>query len=156
MKRGRRKVGPGVVIRQATPADAKEMWMLERSVAREGVLWGEVPTTRAAVKSRIGPLAFVAEVNGRLVGHVYGVVRKPEKYCVFRKGERFVELDAAYIRRAWRGRGVGTLLVRRLIREARKRGFRRFLVYTANKELERAIRFYRGAGFRTWCANLFI
>lgn len=145
-----------IKIRPAVLADAKEMWALERSLAREGVLWGEVPNSRAVIKSRIGPLAFVAEANGRLVGHIIGVVRKSTNICIFRKGQRYVELNAIFISRNWRGRGVGGLLVRMLIKEARKQGFKRFLVYTASKELERAIRFYRGVGFRTWCANLFI
>ncbi|MEK7476494.1 MAG: GNAT family N-acetyltransferase [Candidatus Coatesbacteria bacterium] len=144
------------VVRSATAGDVDAMWALERSVAREKVLWGEIPTTRKAIASRIGPLAFVAESNGRHVGHVYGVARKPGPYCVFRKGERYMEVDAAYIRCGWRSRGVGSLLLRRLLQAAKREGFRRFLVYTANKDLERAIRFYRRAGFKTWCANLFI
>lgn len=149
-------VNTRVLIRPAVLSDSKEMWTLERSVAHEGVIWGEVPTTKKVIKSRIGPLAFVAVVNDRLVGHIYGVVQKSENFCVFRKGQRYVELNAIFIRRNWRGRGVGKLLVKKLITQARKQGFRRFLVYTASKELERAIRIYRGAGFRTWCANLFI
>jgi len=143
-------------IRPAVLSDIKEMWDLERSVAHEGVIWGEVPTSKAEIKSRISPLAFVAEANGRFVGHIYGVVQKSNNFCVFRKGERYVELKAIFISRRWRGRGVGALLARKLIKQARKKGFRRFLVYTASKELERAIRFYRGVGFSTWCANLFI
>jgi GNAT superfamily N-acetyltransferase len=156
MKIARTGKGRAFSVRRAEPGDAKEMWMIERDVARERVLWGEIPTKKAVVKSRIGPLAVVAIADGRIVGHVYGVVRKAENLCVFRQGEKYMQVDAAYVRRGWRGRGVGTALLRRLLREARRLKFRRFLVYTANKDLERAIRFYRRAGFRTWCANLFI
>lgn len=146
----------GFLVRPAAAGDVDAMWALERSVAREHVLWGEVPAPLKVIRSKIGPLAFVAESGGRHVGHVYGVVRKPGPYSVFKKGERFVEVDAAYIQRGWRGRGVGTVLLRRMLGAARDAGYRRFMVYTANKDLERAIRFYKRAGFHTWCANLFI
>lgn len=143
-------------VRAATLGDLKAICATEWAASREKVLWGEVPASRDDLRARIGPLCFIAEAAGRVVGHAYGVPRRTARETVFRGAKRYLEIDAAYVLRAWRGQGVGTALVKRLVREGRNRGFRRFYVYTANKELEKAMRFYRKAGFRPWYATLFI
>ncbi len=135
-----------------------EICRLSQKIAREGVLWNEIPDPPALVRRRLGPLAVVAEAKGRVVGYAWGVVRPGRLYrsAFFRKTERVVELDAVIVGKRRRGSGIGTALVRAILREARRRGLKRFYVYTASKDLARALGFYRRAGFRTWCATLFI
>jgi ribosomal protein S18 acetylase RimI-like enzyme len=52
-----------------------------------------------------------------------------------------------YVRSAHRGKGAGSSLVRRLLEEARTRGYRRMRLDTV-PGMDAAIALYRAAGFR--------
>ena len=108
-------------VRLAVSTDVAAICRLSRAIARKGVLRNEQPDPPALVRRRLGPLAFVAAAHGRVVGYAGGVVRPAALYhaAQFRRVRRVVDLDAAYVARRWRGRGVGSALVRRVLREAR-------------------------------------
>jgi ribosomal protein S18 acetylase RimI-like enzyme len=56
------------------------------------------------------------------------------------------ELKRLYVRPAYRGRGLGSLLVAQILRDARQIGYRSILLDTL-PALESAIRMYRALGF---------
>ena len=56
------------------------------------------------------------------------------------------EMKRLYVRPEFRGRGIGSLLVQRILSDAREIGYRRMLLDTL-PFLERAIQMYRKAGF---------
>jgi putative acetyltransferase len=62
-------------------------------------------------------------------------------------GDGTVELRKMYLDARYRGRGLGSLLLRSALEEARRRGFRRMTLETASV-LREAIRLYEAHGFR--------
>ena len=63
-----------------------------------------------------------------------------------RLDEHSCEMKRLYVRPDFRGRGIGSLLMRRILSDAREIGYRRMLLDTL-PFLERAIQMYRSAGF---------
>jgi ribosomal protein S18 acetylase RimI-like enzyme len=62
--------------------------------------------------------------------------------------ERISEMKRLYVRPAFRGRGLGLLLVTRLIAEAREAGDFTMRLDTVNGTMDHAIALYRSVGFR--------
>lgn len=86
---------------------------------------------------------LVAEQPGEVVGYLVGYTRQASSLRIAREAE----LESIFVRRAFRGRGVGAQLVGAFLAWCREREMQRVAVtaYAAN---ERAIRFYQHAGFR--------
>ncbi len=88
-------------------------------------------------------MCLLAAVEGEAVGYLAGYVRGTTSLrpiCV-------AELESMYVSKGRRNSGLGGRLVERFRVWARGRGARRMSV-TAYATNERAIRFYRRAGFR--------
>ena len=77
-------------------------------------------------------------------------------------GEQYMEIDELYgncigaMKPAFRRSGIGGRMLDTLGEIARKRGVNRFKVYSAARDLDGAMRFYRGHGFQSWYAEMFI
>lgn len=83
-----------------------------------------------------GHLVIVATMDGALVG----------TGALVGEGERVGRLVRMSVRRGSRRQGIGRALVKRLVAEARQRGYVRLLVET-NAGWEDAIGLYRSCGF---------
>ena len=54
-----------------------------------------------------------------------------------------------------RGRGVGTILVEAVLQKAREQGVRAFHVFSATRNTEDVLRFYRRHGFEPWGVQMY-
>jgi putative acetyltransferase len=61
---------------------------------------------------------------------------------------RTCEMKRLFLRPAARGKGVGRILVNRLIAEAREIGYQRMVLDTLPETMDKAIEIYRSIGFR--------
>lgn len=82
--------------------------------------------------------------NLQLPGFVASRDGKPAGFLTFHRKGRTMDLISIACR--VRGKGVGTALVRSLVRLARRQGCTRLRVATTNENLE-ALRFYQARGF---------
>ncbi|HEX5706809.1 MAG TPA: GNAT family N-acetyltransferase [Pyrinomonadaceae bacterium] len=95
---------------------------------------------------------FVAEVGGEAAG--YAKLRSGETHEGV-KGPDAIELERLYVRQDWLGRGVGPLLMRECLAEARRRGHRTIWLGVWEHNA-RARAFYRRFGFRDVGAKIFV
>jgi GNAT superfamily N-acetyltransferase len=136
-----------LVIRRGTEAD------LPRVV--ELLALGAVPGTseerkaepeqyRAALRDidRSGSALLVAELDGEVVGVCQLIVFRH----IQSGGGRCAEIESVHVHPDWRGRGVGTALLRHAIERARALGCYRVQL-TSNTVREDAHRFYGSLGF---------
>ena len=82
--------------------------------------------------------ALLLAVDGSVPAGCVGLRAWDEDTC---------EMKRLYVRSAHRGKGAGSSLVRRLLEEARTRGYRRMRLDTV-PGMDAAIALYRAAGFR--------
>ena len=135
-------------VRLATPADAEAICRMYNQGIEDRVATLETelrtPEERRrwlAGRSPRHPV-IVAETAGGLVGWGSLNVFNP------REAYRFVADFSIYVERAWRGKGVGRVLLERLIALGREHGFHK-LVLSAFPFNEGGMALYTKLGFRT-------
>jgi len=135
-------------VRLATPADAEAICRIYNQGIEDRVATLETelrtPEERRrwlAGRSPRHPV-IVAETAGDLVGWGSLNVFNP------REAYRFVADFSVYVERAWRGKGVGRVLLERLIALGREHGFHK-LVLSAFPFNEGGMALYTKLGFRT-------
>ena len=136
-----------IVIRGAVPEDAAAICRIYNQGIEDRIatLETELRTPRERRQWLVsrGPRhpVIVAEVDGRVVGWGSLNVYNP------RKAYDFVADFSIYVERDWRGKGVGNVILSRLIELARERGFHK-LVLSAFPDNAAGMALYRRFGFR--------
>ena len=73
-----------------------------------------------------------------------------EELAVFDTDEPYVDIEELYVTPHHRGKGIGSLLLNELKDAAHADGIIRFHVFSASKNLDWVISFYRRHGFEMW------
>ena len=142
------------LIRLAEVRDVNEVARLQAEWAEEEITYGQTPASVQEIAGKLGRFFYVALSDGRISGFVYGSERVSEGLAVIPEGERYLEIDELYVCPEFRNGGLGGTLMEALLRAARDRGIERFKVYTASKEFDRILAFYRSHGFKPWYAEM--
>ncbi|MNO83568.1 Amino-acid acetyltransferase [compost metagenome] len=105
-----------VVCRQAQLEDVETLYLMIENYARQGIM---LPRSRAVLQRQIADFV-VAEVDDEVVG------------CgsLCRLGEELVEVRSLGISEGYKGRGLGSMLVEQLIKEARQRSIPKIMALT--------------------------
>ncbi|HUV44043.1 MAG TPA: GNAT family N-acetyltransferase [Dehalococcoidales bacterium] len=144
-----------VAIRECTRDDIGRVMELDRTWEAEDSTYGYITESAEGLAARLGHYFLVAEVRGQIAGFAYGSAHTSEGMAVIPVGEKYFEVDAIYVTAGLRNGGIGGMLLDRLIEAARSNGVERFSVYTATKDLERILRFYRHHAFKPWYVRMF-
>jgi phosphinothricin acetyltransferase len=137
-----------IAIRPATAADAAAIALIYNQGIEDRIATLETelrtPEERRQWLAGRGPRhpVIAAEVDGAVVG--WGSLNPFNP----RKAYDFVADFSIYIERAWRGKGVGSRLLTRLVELARELGYHK-LVLSAFPWNEGGMALYRKLGFRT-------
>lgn len=147
---------PNVTIRECTEEDLDAVSRLQQRWEAEDITYGLTAESRERLAERLSPYFFVAEGDATIEGYVFGSVQVNEGSIVLPQGERYLEVDEIYVRPESRGKGIGGTLLDRLMATARRDGIHRFLVYSATKDVDGILEFYRRHGFKSWYVQMFI
>jgi len=145
----------GAVIRECTRDDIESVLEMARGWEAEDSTYGYVAEKADELAGRIGPYFLVAESRGCVVGYAFGSVHVSEGTAVLPAGEAYVEVDAIYVAAEHRSSGIGGMLLDGLLEAARRNGVERSLVYSATRDLEKVLRFYRRHGFKNWYVRMY-
>lgn len=137
-----------LVIRPYTPADVPAVTRIYGHYVRDTVITfeteepdeAEMANRFATIVGKGHPL-LIGERDGQVIGYAYASTYRP------RAAYRFTCEDSIYLAPDAVGRGLGSLLLGRLIEDSRKAGLRQMLaVITA--ERANSIRLHEKHGFR--------
>jgi L-amino acid N-acyltransferase YncA len=139
-----------ILVRPATTADLDSITEIYADAVTNGTSSYELePPTRAEMAKRFETLCagdfpyIVAESAGRILGYAYAGPFRP------RPAYRFVVENSIYIAPDAKGRGLGKLLLERLIAEAEKLGFRQMIAVIGDGHASSAsVKLHERLGFR--------
>src|SRR5690242_2967458 len=117
-------VRTGAATFEVDPPDAAEMKLRRRHIEEQGMPY------------------LVAEVGGTIAGYAYASRFRP------RIGYRFTVEDSIYIREGYTGKGLGKLLLGRLIAECQTLGARQMVAVIGDSANVGSIRLHEAFGFR--------
>ena len=136
-------------IRPATPADIPAIAAIYDHAVRHGTASFEIePPEPAEMLRRLNALVeagypyLVAEADGEIVGYAYAGPYRP------RPAYRWSVEDSVYVAPALHRRGIGAVLLARLVAQAEQRGFRQMIAVIGDSAQQPSIALHRAAGFR--------
>jgi putative acetyltransferase len=137
----------GITYRNIEEKDNKELAGLIRTVFREfkidrpGTVYFDPTTDNLSELFKApGSVYWIAEENGKLAGGC-GIYRTPGL------PEGCAELVKFYLLSAWRGKGIGRMLMEKCFESASQLGYRQ-LYLESLPELNKAVSMYLKSGFR--------
>jgi ribosomal protein S18 acetylase RimI-like enzyme len=145
-----------VTIRECRRDDLPSVVRLQRRWERDRITHGFVAATERQLRSSLGSFFLVAERGGSLIGFIVGSRHRSKGLAVLPKRREYLEIDDVYVTPQFRSSGTGGQLLRRLKRIARQKGIRHFLLYSATKDIDRILHFYRKHGFKPWYVQMYI
>jgi phosphinothricin acetyltransferase len=135
------------LIRAATKADISAITAIYANAVLHGTATFEIdPPDEAEMARRLRELAgfpyLVAEVNGQVRGYAYAALYRT------RIAYRYTLEDSIYLAPEFHRRGIGRVLLDRLIVESGARGFREMIAVIGDSAQAPSIALHRAAGFR--------
>lgn len=139
-----------VVLRPTAAADMAAITTLYANEVREGVATYEYAEPDLAEMTRrwqaivaAGYLYFTAFLDGRFAGYAYASGYRS------REGYRWTVEDTVYVVPGLQGRGIGRVLLQRLIDDCTKLGFRQMVAVIGDRTNGASIALHEKLGFRT-------
>ena len=136
-------------IKKAILKDIEGVINLNKNWIKEGCSIGAEFEKESDLKKSINKnLLFIAEYNNKIVGYLICYLNKAEdnwKIFSLRKNEEYIKLDALYIEKKFRKKGIGKLLMKEFLRENSK--MKTFL-FADNKKLQKLVNFYKKFKFK--------
>ncbi len=126
-----------------------------RAWEEEAITIGQDACDIAYLRGFLDESFFVARESRRIVGFVCARIIANPGYAVMPTVQRVLQIEELYVRPQARGRGVGTTLVEAVLQKAREQGVRAFHVFSASRNTEDVLRFYRRHGFEPWGVQMY-
>ncbi len=144
-----------IEIRKFNAKDIKNILNMQRTWADENITYGYTPYTEKECFDRLSDYSLVAEIEGEIVGFVFGSVHESNNMAIIPTGRLYLEIDDIYVAKTYRNKGIGSILLNRIIQVAHDYAIENFLLYSANKNIEQILKFYKSHGFKSWCVRMY-
>jgi phosphinothricin acetyltransferase len=140
--------GIAVVLREAHPRDVPRIAAIYEHHVRTGLASFEVePPDEAEISRRLADVRsrglpyLVAEAGARVVGYAYAAPYRA------RPAYRHTLEDSVYVDPGCTGRGVGRMLLERLVTECAARGYRQLVAVIGDSANRASIALHEACGF---------
>lgn len=144
-----------LIIRECRIVDIDAVYELQIKWENENITYGFNAAKIDYLISKLGKYFLVAEYKDKIVGFAYGTVHVAKDMSIFNDGEKYIEIDDIYINPEHRNSGAGGILVDILLDIAKANNIERSLIYSATKDLDSVVNFYKKHEFKTWYVQMF-
>lgn len=144
-----------IIIRKCRMEDIDSVMNLEKEWQYEDITYGFVPETKEYLESMTGDYFIVCEINGQVEGFIFGSVHKSENMAVMNDDDLYIEIENLYVSKEYRNSGVGSRMLKELLKQAELNGVHHSLLYSSTKDLKSVIKFYEKNGYHTWNTQMF-
>jgi N-acetylglutamate synthase-like GNAT family acetyltransferase len=144
-----------IIIREAEIDDINQIHWLQQQWQQEDITFGFACADKEYLTKKLGKYFLVAERKGQVVGFAYGSVSEAHNLAVFKDGEKYIEIEDIYLIPENRHTQIGSALVDRILELAKEDGISRSLVYSATKDSDGILIFYKQQGYKTWYVQMF-
>jgi ribosomal protein S18 acetylase RimI-like enzyme len=147
-------------VREADKSDYDEIFELEQEWFNEGMSPGlENPIKKEFFKEMNKSTVIIAIGKNKIIGYLICKIRKAgeDNYVhKIKKGEEYADLDSLYIKKKFRGKGVGKELVKNCFKKVKEAGYKKVIVSADSKELNKLVKFYMKLGFKPLFTRLMV
>ena len=141
--------------RRARQIDCEDILELQGEWFSEEITHGYQPEMLGSMISKINEFSYIAECELGIIGFVSASVHEAKGMIIMNDGEKYIEIEDIFVSSEYRDQGVGGKLVDIALEEAHSKGIERALIYSATKDLDSVVDFYRKHGFKTWYVQMF-
>ena len=142
-------------IASATERDVVPVHELMVQWEREGTTIGYTACDEAYLCGCLGECFLVARAAGRIGGFVCARIVDNPGHAAMPNARRLLQVEELFVRPEARRRGAGSALLRAALQWGRERGLTAFHVFTATRDTDRVLRFYRRHGFQPWGIQMY-
>lgn len=141
-------MGKGVIVRPTTADDAPALAAIYGDACLHGTgTFEEIPPAAAEMAVRLAAIRakglphYVAELDGEVAAYSYASPFRP------RTGYRYTAEDSVYVAPAFKGRGLGRLLLTRVIADCEALQLRQLMAVIGGSENAASIALHKSLGF---------
>ena len=143
-------------VASATARDVAPVRELMVQWEREGTTIGYTASDEAYLRGFLNECFLVAREAGGTVGFVCARIVDNPGYAAMPTAWRLLQVEELFVRPKARQRGIGSALMRAALQWGRERGVAAFHVFTATRDTDRVLRFYRRHGFQPWGIQMYL
>lgn len=144
-----------IIIRECTLEDLDYVVSLQHQWVKEDITYGLIPVKKDYLETKLGKYFFVAELNSKIIGFVYGSTHTADNMAIIDNGNLYIEVEDIYVSSDNRGTGLGSVLLDKILSAAKDNGIERSLIYSSTKNMEGIMRFYKKHDYKTWYIQMF-
>jgi len=122
---------------------------------REGTTIGHAASDETYLRGFLTECFFVARDADRIVGFVCARIVENPSCAAMPTARHVLQIEELFVRPEARQRGIGSALMRAAVRRGRERGVTSCHVFTATRDTDRVLRFYRRHGFQPWGIQMY-
>jgi GNAT superfamily N-acetyltransferase len=141
--------------RRARQIDCEDVLKLQDEWFSEDITHGYQPEMLDSLISKMNGFSYIAECEVGIIGFLIASVKEAKGMTIMSDGELYIEIEDVFVNSVYRDQGVGGKLVDIALEEAHSKGIERALIYSATKDLDSVVDFYRRHGFKTWYVQMF-
>lgn len=121
----------------------------------EKITHGLVVDNKSNLEKNLGEYFLIAERKHEIIGYICGSVNKSINMAIFDDGEKYFKVDDLYVILSERSSGIGSQLLDELLYKAKANGINRSLIYSATKNIESVMKFYKKHDYKTWYVQMY-